>query len=205
MPPDSSRFRLAGLSRDKKRVYFVRQDADGAFLFADQESIKSAATFSKTEGIARCQHFRDGIWDCRIINPAGETVFEEESRPAVVDNGEDTRASLFYIGAGHEIDQLGYIIRPGIRPDIGRCYCVRAVDIPALAAREIESTFDKDPEQALLKFLIICKQAGIDLATLPSRRPDLDEIEDAELRKIISNIQNQNSRTPGNIRPGDRS
>jgi hypothetical protein len=207
MPSDATRYRLAGPCREHDKVFFIRQDADGMLLFATEDSIRSATLFSKSEAIARCQRFRDGVWDCRIVNGAGEVLFEEESRPVVIGNGEDSRPSLFYIGDGHSDghgDGLGYIVRPAIRPDIGKCYCCRAIDIPALAGREIESVFDKDPEQAVLKFLLICRQAGIDLATLPSRRPDLDSIEDAELRKIIRNIQNQTSRAPANIRPGDR-
>lgn len=202
--PDTPRYRLVGPSKEHKKVFFVRQDADGMLLFATEDSVKSAATFTKTEAIERARRFRNGIWPCRIFNMAGQEVFEEESRPLVAVDSTDTRRPLFVILGGHENDRLGYTVRPAVRPDIGKCYCCRAIDIPSLAGREIESTFDKDPEQAVLKFLLICRQAGIDLATLPSRRPDLDSIEDAELRKIIRNIQNQTCRAPANIRPGDR-
>jgi hypothetical protein len=130
-------------------------------------------------------------------------VFEEESRPVVVDSGEDNRRPMFYIGLGHESDGLGFVVRPSIRPE-GKVWCVRASDIPAIANRDIESVYDTSIENAVLKFLKIAHACGIDIRALPSPRPDLDQIEDAELRKVIRNIQNQNARTPANIRPGDR-
>jgi hypothetical protein len=205
MPPTEAKYRITGTIRGQQ-AWFFRQESDGMIQFVDIEDLRLAAQFPKSQAIERCRQLREMGYDFRVALPDGTIVFEEESqpRPVTIDFGEDMRPSLFYIGAGHEADGLGYILRPALKPDIGKCYCVRAIDIPALAGREIESVFDRDPERAVQKFLLICKQGGIDLATLPSRRPDLDKIEDTELRKIIQNIQNQNARTPANIRPGDR-
>jgi hypothetical protein len=203
MPPTEQRYRIRGpWPNCPTPVFYVDLEADGALRVATDDSIRLAKWFTKTEVLNRVKYLRENkLWNCRAVSGDGTVVFEDESRPALPpDDGVDRRDFLFYEPDGYEGTGLGYVIAPSVHPEFGKCWSVRCQDIPCLNGRLIESTYDKSPEQAILKFILICNQGGVVLT--PSPRPDQDRRDHEELLGVIRDIK-KSQQAPGQRRPGD--
>jgi hypothetical protein len=197
------RFRIVGPRDQYEQVYFVRQDADGQCLFAREEDRRYAAKLTATEAIEWCKHLRGAAWpQCRVISMDGSTMFSEDTALAPTPgDGLDRRNFQFYEPNGFENTNVGYVVAPATTPELGRCWACRCQDQPSLNGRIIGTVYDLSPEQAVLKFLLICKQGGV--ACPPSPRPDAEETERQEALRVLQDIKN--SQQDGRrTRPGDR-
>ena len=195
-------FRIVGARDQYEQVYFVRQDADGQCLFAREEDRRYAAKLTATEAIAWCKHLRAAARPhCRVISLDGSTMFSEETALAgPTGDGLDRRCFQFYEPNGFENTNVGYVVAPATTPELGRCWACRCQDQPSLNGRIIGTVYDPDPEQAVLKFLLICKQGGVTCP--PSPRPDAEERERQEAAVVLQEIKN--SQLDGRrTRPGD--
>lgn len=197
------RFRIVGPRDNYEQVYFVRQDADGQCLFAREDDRHWATKFTATLAIEWCRHLRGKACpECRVISLDGSTMFSEDTALAPPQGDDlDHRCFQFYEPDGFENTSVGYVVAPANTPELGRCWACRCQDQPSLNGRIVGTVYDRSPEQAVLKFLLICKQGGV--ACPPSPRPDTQELERQEAARVLQEIKN--SQMDGRrLRIGDR-
>jgi hypothetical protein len=93
---------------------------------------------------------------------------------------------------------LGFVVRAAVTPSLGKCWAMRACDVPSLAGRHIESVYASTPEAAVARALAIWSAAGA--IVKPYDHPYKAANEKAEAQRILSEIQR--SKNPGRLRPG---
>jgi hypothetical protein len=96
-----------------------------------------------------------------------------------------------------ESQRLGFIVRAAIKPDMGRCWCVRASDFPNLVGRDIESVFGSTPLEAVER----CRALWGALAQ-PIPHPLNEQLDTMEAKKILQQIE-KIKQGPGRRRPGN--
>jgi hypothetical protein len=199
-----SPYRIVLERTDGRRFYYSREiEARDRYNVACtqpffDEDVRQAKKFvTPTEAIARRDVFRKTWPKDRFFVESvggGDPLFEERSAEVAPTDSTDTRTSLFLIPDDLLESRLGFLVRPGYTSSLGRCWCVRACDVPSLneeTPSALESVFDNDPEWALYKARIAW---GVAMKPFANPFPQVQ----AERQ-----IQIHNPRRAG-IRPGDR-
>jgi hypothetical protein len=183
-------FNLPGKGDEKfyyRRESEVTPDIGQAHRFHSSDSV-----------IAFRDRLRDEYKQCTVYieDSQGNKLFERAAAPP--NEPEDTRSVVWFSPDDLESQRLGFIVRPAIRPDIGRCWCVRSSDFPNLVGRDIESVFGSTPLDAVER----CRALWGSLAQ-PIPSPLQDQHDTAEARQILNEIQR--GIFTGPQRPGNRS
>ena len=185
-----------------KIVFHLPGQGDNKFYFRrDSEvtpDIAQAHHFHNSDSaIAFRDRFRDEYKQCKVFieDSFGNTLFERAAPPP--NEPEDTRSVVWFSPDDLGPHRLGFIVRQGIKPDMGRGWFVRASDFPNLVGRDIESVFGSTVLEAVER----CRALWGSLAQ-PIPSPLQDQQETAEARRIINEIQRVFT---GPQRPGNRS
>jgi hypothetical protein len=127
-----------------------------------------------------------------IEDNRGEVQFSREvPAPAAA---EDDRPDYFV--PTDVTGRLGFLVKPAIRPQ-GRCWCIRARDVPSVSDRDFESIYGDTPIDTFERMI-----ATWGSAAQPSRHPYGDQLDAAEAQRKVQELENKNFK--GRLRPGDR-
>lgn len=122
----------------------------------------------------------------------GQVQFEREAQAPA--QSEDDRPDYFV--RPDETSPLGYLVKPAIRPT-GRCWCIRAMDVPSVADRDFETIYGDSPLETMEKMLATWGPLAV-----PSKPPFSDELEAAEAQRKAQELANKKYKG-GRRRPGD--
>jgi hypothetical protein len=202
-------FRIAviGLSFTVPHFYFRDEEIRDAYnrpatrpLFSPEA--REAHRFFQEQAVIR---IRD---DFRRIFPKQrvyvETVggfgplFEDRGAQPKIDT-KDTRKPLYVEPDGFENTGNVFVLKPAVTPTHGRCWCLRAIDVPSLAQfhTALETVYNSDPIECVRQ----AQERWAQFNPQPFRPPELEARETEELRSFVQEIKNQ--RRAG-LRPGDR-
>jgi hypothetical protein len=184
-------FNLPGKGDEK---FYFRRDSE-----VTPDIVQAHNFHSPDSAIAFRDRFRDEYKQCRvfIVDALGNTLFERAAPPP--NETEDTRQAVWFCPDDLESQRLGFVVRPCIRPDLGRCWCIRASDFPNLVGRDIESVFGMTPLEAVER----CRALWGPSLAQPIPSPLADQQETEEARRILNEIKH--GLFTGPQRPGNRS
>jgi hypothetical protein len=110
---------------------------------------------------------------------------------------EDRRTQLFISLVVVGSQWHGLLVTPATRPGVGRCWCVRASDVPSLSGRVIESVYGDTPQDAAEKAMRRWRSLA-----KPYPCPWQSQI-DAEVQRAAAAEIQRKQQGPGRPRPGN--
>jgi hypothetical protein len=110
-----------------------------------------AHRFNSESAVAFRDHYREQYrrngYEIVIEDAQGNVLFERDI--AVSNDGEDNRVPVWFSPDDLVEQRLGFVVRPGIRPDIGKVWFVRCSDFPSIVHRNFDSVFGRTPQEAV--------------------------------------------------------
>lgn len=188
------------------KQYFVREGemlVQGRAIIAPEVSpnVRQAHRFNPESAVAfrdryREQYARDG-YEILVEDQQGTRKFERDLQPAPPN--EDNRVECFVEPDGLENTGLGFLVRPAIRPGEGRCWCIRATDVPSMTDRAslTETIYGPDPVSTTERML-----ATWGSLAQPSPAPWAAKLDDEQAKQNLQEF-NRLRRGPGRRRPGN--
>jgi hypothetical protein len=147
--------------------------------------------------IAFRDRFRDEYKQCKVFieDAQANILFERDAPPP--NEPQDNRADRFVIPDAFESSGRGFIVRAAVTPSLGRCWAMRAIDVPSLSGRNIETIYSNDPLEAV-------ERARLLWAPLiqPLEHPLKEQRDTIEAKKILKEIE-AIKQGPGRRRPGN--
>lgn len=133
----------------------------------------------------------------RIADGSGPHFENEGVQPEV--DSVDRREVLYVEPDGFEGSGLVFIVRPAVTAAHGRCWCLRAIDVPSLAQfhTSLETVYSPDPVECVRQ----AQQRWAKFNPQPFRPAELDAADTEELKRVVEKIKNQN-RPYSRVRPG---
>jgi hypothetical protein len=182
-------FKMPGRGDEK---FYYRRDSE-----VSPDVTQAHAFHSADSVIAFRDRFRDEYKQCAVYieDSQGNRLFERDTQPQ--SETRDNRSPVWFSPDDLESHRLGYIVRPGIRPDMGRCWYIRSSDFPNLVGRDIESVFGNTPLEAVER----CRALWGALAQ-PIPHPLGKQLDTVAAKKILQQIE-KIKQGPGRRRPGN--
>jgi hypothetical protein len=186
---------------DAGRYWFQTEDVtivDGSRIkkpiLTDRQSL--AHRFHPSSAVAFRDHYATLYQKLNvrvfIEDNHGQVQFEREAQAPA--ESEDHRPDYFVQPDG--ASALGFLVRPAIRPQ-GRCWCIRARDVPSVADRDLETVYGNTPMETTERML-----ATWGTLAQPSRHPYADQLDAAEAQRKAQELANEKYKG-ARRRPGD--
>jgi hypothetical protein len=141
------------------------------------------------------EEYRHENYEIFIQDVHGNKVFEVEAQPQ--HPSEDNRPDLFVIPDAYESSGFGFIVRAAVTPSLGRCYVLRACDVPSMGNRNVESIYAVDAVQAVQRAMLLWAPF-----IQPFEHPLKAQRDTTEAKKILQEIE-KIKQGPGRRRPGN--
>jgi hypothetical protein len=184
------------------KIVFIRPGEDVKFyLYRDSEitpDILQARHFNNADScVAFRDRFREQYPKCTIFieDVQGNRLFEREAQPS--SEPTDNRADVFIVPDAYETSGLGFILRAATTPTLGRCYALRACDVPSMVGRSAETIYAIDPIQAVERGLLLWAPF-----IQPLEHPLKEQRDTVEAKKLLQQIE-KIKQGPGRRRPGN--